>query len=155
MTDPGSVHGHGRLHGAGAGARPGGRRARATSSRSARCSTRCSPARRAFKRATAAETMTAILREIRRNSPGRAPGPVPALERIVRHCLEKNPAERFQTARDVAFALEALSGSAASARGPVRARLRFVHQGGAGGFAGCAVIVIGTAVGAGVVVAGK
>ena len=35
----------------------------------------------------------------------------PALDRIVRHCLEKQPAERFQTARDVAFALETLSGS--------------------------------------------
>ena len=38
----------------------------------------------------------------------------PALDRIVRHCLEKNPAERFQTARDVAFALEALSGTSLS-----------------------------------------
>ena len=33
----------------------------------------------------------------------------PALERIVRHCLEKNVSERFQTARDVAFAIEGLS----------------------------------------------
>ena len=33
----------------------------------------------------------------------------PALERIVRHCLEKNLSERFQTARDVAFAIEGLS----------------------------------------------
>ena len=34
----------------------------------------------------------------------------PALERIVRHCLEKNPEERFQSAHDLAFDLEALSG---------------------------------------------
>jgi len=33
----------------------------------------------------------------------------PALERIVRHCLEKNPAERFHSAHDVAFDLETLS----------------------------------------------
>ena len=33
----------------------------------------------------------------------------PALERIVRHCLEKNPEERFESARDVAFDLESLS----------------------------------------------
>ena len=33
----------------------------------------------------------------------------PALERIVRHCLEKNPAQRFQSASDVAFDLEALT----------------------------------------------
>jgi hypothetical protein len=66
---------------------------------------------RAFRRETAAETMTAILREeppqmtaTRADIPG-------ALDRIVHHCLEKNPAERFQTARDVAFALENLSGS--------------------------------------------
>ena len=44
----------------------------------------------------------------------------PAFDRIVRHCLEKNPAERFQTARDVAFALDALSGtSTGSAAAPV------------------------------------
>src|SRR5664280_1500813 len=34
----------------------------------------------------------------------------PGLERIVRHCLEKNPEERFYSARDLAFDLEALSG---------------------------------------------
>ena len=33
----------------------------------------------------------------------------PMLERIVRHCLEKDPAVRFQSARDVAFDLESLS----------------------------------------------
>jgi serine/threonine protein kinase len=69
---------------------------------------------RAFARGTAAETMTAILNE---DAPDLSLGtrPVPtALERIVRHCLEKNPAERFQTARDVAFALDSLAGSASS-----------------------------------------
>ena len=39
----------------------------------------------------------------------------PALDRIVRHCLEKNPEERFQSARDVAFALGALSDTGSSA----------------------------------------
>lgn len=66
---------------------------------------------RAFRRDTAAETMTAILTD---DPPdlveGRADLPA-SLDRIVRHCLEKNPAERFQTARDVAFALEMLSHS--------------------------------------------
>ena len=68
--------------------------------------------RRAFERDTAADTMTAILKE---DPPefDTTPGHVPAaLDRIVRHCLEKNVVERFQSARDVAFALEALSGSA-------------------------------------------
>ena len=69
--------------------------------------------RRAFQRDTAADTMTAILKEDPPDlSAARADLP-PALDRIVRHCLEKNPAERFQTARDVAFALESLSGSSA------------------------------------------
>ena len=66
---------------------------------------------RAFKRTTAAETMTAILNE---DPPAltstRADLP-PALDRIVSHCLEKNRLERFQSARDVAFALDALSGA--------------------------------------------
>jgi Tol biopolymer transport system component len=69
---------------------------------------------RAFARDTAADTMTAILKEDPPEfSPTRAEIP-PALDRIIRHCLEKNVVERFQSARDVAFALEALSGSATS-----------------------------------------
>jgi eukaryotic-like serine/threonine-protein kinase len=75
--------------------------------------------RRAFQRDTAPETMTAILREeppeltqVRGDLP-------PTVDRIVRHCLEKNRHERFQTARDVAFALAALSGSATSSTATV------------------------------------
>src|SRR5882672_2947573 len=66
--------------------------------------------KRPFHRATSVETMNAILKE---DPPdlSRAPRPVsPALERIVTHCLEKDPAARFQSAQDVAFNLEALSG---------------------------------------------
>ncbi len=69
---------------------------------------------RAFQRDTPADTMTAILKEdppellaVRADLPA-------SLDRIIRHCLEKIPAERFQSARDVAFALESLSGSASS-----------------------------------------
>jgi serine/threonine protein kinase/Tol biopolymer transport system component len=67
--------------------------------------------RRAFHHETAAETMAAILRENPPELRTLRPDASPALEHIVRHCLEKNPAERFQSARDVAFALEALSGA--------------------------------------------
>ena len=73
---------------------------------------------RAFQRETAAETMTAILREEPADLAARPDVP-PALARIVQHALEKNPGERFQTARDVVFALTSLSGSDASgARAP-------------------------------------
>jgi serine/threonine protein kinase/Tol biopolymer transport system component len=67
--------------------------------------------RRAFHRDTAAETMTAILKEDPREISACRGDLSPALDRIVRHALEKRRTERFQTARDIAFALEALSGS--------------------------------------------
>src|SRR5688572_5988075 len=70
---------------------------------------------RAFQRDTAAETMTAILKEDPPEFAGTRTEIPAGLERIVRHCLEKNPGERFQSARDVAFALESLSGSVTSA----------------------------------------
>ena len=66
--------------------------------------------RRAFQRETSADTMTAILTQEPPEIVGSRPDVSPALDRIVRHCLEKNPNERFQSARDVAFALDALSG---------------------------------------------
>src|ERR1039458_8988531 len=68
----------------------------------------------AFRRDTAAETMTAVLKD----DPPELSGPVrqvsPTLERIVRRCLEKNPEQRFQSARDLSFALSALSGTETS-----------------------------------------
>src|SRR5882672_10885401 len=66
--------------------------------------------RRAFRGDTSAETMTAILREEPPEISREGRPLPPALDRIVRHCLEKSPQERFQSASDVAFALEALSG---------------------------------------------
>jgi len=72
--------------------------------------------RRAFQRETAAETMTAILKEEPSDLAGLASGVTPALDHIVRHCLEKRPEERFQSARDLAFDLQALSGSVSGSR---------------------------------------
>ncbi len=81
--------------------------------------------RRAFQRGTAAETMTAILNEDPASLPeGVASEVSPGLARVVLHCLEKNPAERFQSASDVAFALEALSGVSTSAARAVVAPTR-------------------------------
>jgi eukaryotic-like serine/threonine-protein kinase len=79
--------------------------------------------RRAFKQNTAAETMTAILKE---DPPEfeKTEMPISAgAERIMRRCLEKSPAQRFQSAKDLGFALEALSGtSQTKERPPARAR---------------------------------
>jgi len=72
--------------------------------------------KRAFRGESPADTMSAILKEEPQEllETGRNI-PLP-LERIVRHCLEKNPAQRFQSAGDVAFNLEALSDSSAGTR---------------------------------------
>src|SRR6202521_1467571 len=70
--------------------------------------------KRAFKRDTSAETMTAILREEppEVNSTGWQ-GPL-GLQRILGRCLEKNVERRFQSASDLAFAIESLSGTSSS-----------------------------------------
>jgi Tol biopolymer transport system component len=63
--------------------------------------------KRAFKKDTAADTMSAILNE---DPPELAEGRKfsPALDHIVQHCLEKDREKRFQSARDLAFALRTL-----------------------------------------------
>jgi serine/threonine protein kinase len=66
---------------------------------------------RAFKRDTSAETMTAILKEDPPEISTTGKPVAPAIERTVRRCLEKKPQQRFQSARDLAFDLEGLSGT--------------------------------------------
>jgi len=81
--------------------------------------------KRAFQKPTSPETMTAILNEdppgisqITANVP-------PALQRVVHRCLEKNPEQRFQSASDLAFALDALSEtSSAAAASPEKSARR-------------------------------
>ena len=65
--------------------------------------------KRPFQRDSAPETMAAILREDPPELSGTNQTVFPGLDRIVRHCLEKNPGNRFHSATDVAFALETLS----------------------------------------------
>jgi len=70
--------------------------------------------RQAFRAASSVETMNAILKE---DPPevSQLNTDVPAgFDRIVQHCLEKSPGERFQSARDLAFQLKALSGVSGS-----------------------------------------
>ena len=69
---------------------------------------------RAFVRDTPAETMTAVLKEDPAEISNQIHPVSPALDRIVRRCLEKNPEQRFQSARDLSFALGAFSGTDAS-----------------------------------------
>jgi serine/threonine protein kinase/Tol biopolymer transport system component len=69
---------------------------------------------RPFIGGTAVQTMNAILTEDPPEIVTTSRALPPALERVVRHCLEKKPDERFQSARDLAFALDALSNSSAT-----------------------------------------
>ena len=75
---------------------------------------------RAFRRDTSAETMTAVLKD----DPPELTDPQhpisPALDRIVRRCLEKSPEQRFQSAKDLAFALEGLSGTSHTSASQVK-----------------------------------
>ena len=70
--------------------------------------------RRAFSGSSSVETMSAILRD---EPAPLSPEPVPSpLERVVRRCLEKSPEQRFQSARDLAFALGESSGRQTTVR---------------------------------------
>ncbi|HEY2381373.1 MAG TPA: protein kinase [Terriglobia bacterium] len=69
---------------------------------------------RAFAGDTAAEVMAATLKQ---DPPELPPGIPPGLSRIVMRCLEKKKDRRFQSARDLAFALRHLTGSSASVPG--------------------------------------
>jgi Tol biopolymer transport system component len=69
---------------------------------------------RAFRGDSSVETMNAILKEDPAEIPATNRSFPPALERLIRRCLEKSPDERFQSARDLAFALDALSGHSGS-----------------------------------------
>ena len=68
--------------------------------------------KRAFQKPTSPETMSAILNEDPPEISRVAPNLPLSLQRVVHRCLEKNPEQRFQSASDLAFALEAMSDSA-------------------------------------------
>ena len=70
--------------------------------------------KRAFHGETAADTMSAILKEDPPELSETNRNVSPALERIVQHCLEKAPEQRFHSASDIAFDLEHLTGISSS-----------------------------------------
>jgi Tol biopolymer transport system component len=98
--------------------------------------------KRAFQRSTSAETMTAILNDDPPSISQIVQTTPPGLQRVVHRCLEKNPEQRFQSASDLAFALEASSesGSAAVVAVAPRSRSRLLWVVAAG------VVVVFTAV---------
>ena len=101
---------------------------------------------RAFKKNTNAETMTAILNEEPQELASRIGIMPPALERIVRHCMEKQPKQRFQSARDIAFDLDSVSSTSSTsaiAAGGAKARTRWVKP----AIAAVAVLAAGLALG--------
>src|SRR5208283_5593065 len=79
--------------------------------------------KRAFQKPTSPETMSAILNEDPPGISQVAANIPPALQRVVHRCLEKNPEQRFQSASDLAFALDALSDSGGSAHSATAARI--------------------------------
>ncbi len=83
--------------------------------------------KRAFHADSAGETMAAILKEDPPDLSVTNQSISPGLERIVRHCLEKNPEQRFHSAHDLGFDLAALSGTTGQAVvAPARRRLKLM-----------------------------
>jgi len=82
--------------------------------------------RRAFKGESGVETMNAIVKEEPPELSDSGLHVTPGLERVIRRCLEKSPERRFQSASDLAFAIEALSGTSGSisAQDVVAARVK-------------------------------
>jgi TolB-like protein/tetratricopeptide (TPR) repeat protein len=71
--------------------------------------------RKAFKRDTSSDTIAAILKEDPPELTQSGRNVSPALDHVVHHCLEKDRENRFQTAKDVAFALSEASSSTTAA----------------------------------------
>ncbi len=76
--------------------------------------------RHPFRRDTKADTLTAILTEEPEPLSSHCEGLPPAVEFIVHRCLKKDPDNRFESARDVAYALRALSETSTTALPPAQ-----------------------------------
>lgn len=69
--------------------------------------------KRAFHGETEVDTMTAVLREEPASKVLDEAAIPTTYQEIVRHCVEKEPENRFQSAKDLVFALQTISGSSA------------------------------------------
>jgi Tol biopolymer transport system component len=98
--------------------------------------------RRAFSRASAPETMAAILNEEPPDLSATAVRIAPALARIVHRCLEKDPSERFQTARDLAFALASWSDASSSVTAAASAGRRRIRPAAWSGWVAAALVLV-------------
>jgi Tol biopolymer transport system component len=107
--------------------------------------------KQAFHRESAADTMSAILHEEPPELTETARNVPLGLDRIVRHCLEKNPVQRFHSAGDLAFDLEAMADLSSSKSGALAAarevrgrefRKRLALAGGAA-IAAAAILALG------------
>jgi serine/threonine protein kinase/Tol biopolymer transport system component len=82
----------------------------------------------AFRGETTADTMSAILMKEPPDLPAAERHIPPALKRIVDRCVEKSPAARFQSAVDLAFALDSLSSESSATPAPMAAAARISRE---------------------------
>jgi len=107
--------------------------------------------KRAFEGDSQASLIAAILEHEPHAMTELRPVTPPALERVVRRCLEKNPDDRLQSARDLVFELDGVSGSVtragSSAPGSTSPARKRSWQGAITGFlAGALIVAAATAV---------
>ena len=103
--------------------------------------------RQPFRGETPADSVAAILQADPEPLASLRPDVPPALEQVVGRCLEKRQADRFESARDVAFALEAMSGAhAAPPRAPAAPRISH-RRGVVGAVAVLLLVIAGAAIG--------
>ena len=78
--------------------------------------------KRAFHGDSAADTMSAILKEDPPDLSVTGQPLPPGIDRILRHCLEKNPERRLRSAHDLAFELESFSTTSGVTAAPLKSR---------------------------------
>jgi TolB-like protein/tetratricopeptide (TPR) repeat protein len=102
--------------------------------------------KKAFKRDTATDTIVAVLKE---EPPelSQTGNVSPALDHIVRHCLEKDRENRFQTAKDVAFALSEASSPTTTVTSGVQPIVAPASSGRRNALIAAAVLIVLAAVG--------